>query len=113
VINPTTNDEIKAANAEFLRKVWTDETFGARLDSDPRSVLAEIGGKFPDDIEIKVVRDTDAVKYLHIPAAPWEGEISDAELLGAQGGTAFICLSAVVVTYFTIVSAVGGTGTFD
>ena len=45
------------------------------LQSDPNAVFAEMGGRIPDDVEIRVVRDTDTVKHLHIPAAPSEGEI--------------------------------------
>ncbi len=102
---PITKEEIQTANAAFLKKVWTDEAFGARFESDPRAVFTEMGQEVPDDIEIKVVRDTDTVKYLHIPAAPAEGEVSDADLLGAQGGTTPFCVvsivSATVVTYYT------------
>jgi hypothetical protein len=86
-------EEMQTAKAEFLNKVWTDETFRSRLENDPRSVFAEMGGEFPDDIEIRVVSDTDTVKYLHIPAPAPEGEVSDADLLGAQGGTGMICFS--------------------
>ena len=45
-----------------------------------------MGGQIPDDLEIRVVRDTENVKHLYIPAAPSEGEIADADLLAAHGG---------------------------
>ena len=67
--------------------MWTDEAFRARLESDPKAVLKEMGGQIPDDVQIKVVRDSDRVKYLHIPSPPPEGEISDADLEKAKGGT--------------------------
>ena len=70
---------------EFLNKVWTDEAFRARLESDPKAVLKEMGGQVPDNVQIKVVRDSDRVKYLHIPSPPPEGEISDADLGRVDG----------------------------
>ena len=76
-----TFDVLKAVRTEFLNRVWTDEAFRVRLEEDPRAVLRELGGHFPDDVEIRVVHDTTTIKYLHIPAPPDEGEVSDAELL--------------------------------
>ena len=81
---------VQAAQADFLHKVWTDDAFAARLQSDPKAVFAEMGGQIPDDVEIRVVRDTDTVKHLYIPAAPSEGEISDGDLVGAQGGLSLL-----------------------
>ena len=86
MIKSPTLDGNKAAHVEFLRKVWTDEAFGARLDSDPRAALAEIGGSLPDDVEIKVLRDTDTVKHLRIPTAVPEAELSNEELAHACRG---------------------------
>ena len=54
-------EEALKAQVEFLNKVWTDEAFRARLESDPKAVLKEMGGQVPDDVQIKVVRDTDRV----------------------------------------------------
>jgi hypothetical protein len=97
-----TQEEALRAQVEFLNKVWTDEAFRARLESDPKAVLKEMGGRVPDDVQIKVVRDTDRVKYLHIPSPPPEGEISDADLEKAQGGTTGLC----VLTITVVVSAI-------
>ena len=99
---PTQEQALKA-HVEFLNKVWTDAAFRARLESDPKAVLKEMGGQVPDDIQIKVVHDSDRVKYLHIPSPPPEGEVSDADLEKAQGGkTTPVCISFAV----TVVSAV-------
>ena len=94
-------EEALKAQVEFLNKVWTDAAFRARLESNPKAVLKEMGGQVPDDLEIKVVRDTDRVKYLHIPSPPPEGEISDADLEQAQGGTTPACIS--VATLVTLI----------
>ena len=90
--------EALKAQVDFLNKVWTDEAFRARLDRDPKAALKELGGQVPDDIEIRVVHDTDTVKHLHIPAAPSEGEISDEDLMNAQGGSTWWCASGFVVS---------------
>jgi hypothetical protein len=99
----TTQEQALKAQVEFLNKVWTDEAFRARLESDPKAVLKEMGGQVPDDLEIKVVRDTDRVKYLHIPSPPSEGEISDADLEKAQGGTTPLCVA--VTTLVTMITS--------
>ena len=93
----TTQEQALKAQVEFLNKVWTDAAFRARLESNPKAVLKEMGGQVPDDLEIKVVRDTDRVKYLHIPSPPPEGEISDADLEQAQGGTTPACISVATL----------------
>lgn len=100
--------------AAFLEKVWNDDAFAQALEDDPKAVLAELGGTAPENVEIRVVRDTDKVKYLHIPAAPPEGEVSDAELLDAQGGTTLACVSisvtvATAATAMTVFTVATGT----
>ena len=94
--NHMTPEAAQRAKAELFNKVWTDEVFASRFESDPKSVVAEMGGQIADNLELKVVRDTEKVTHLHIPAAPAEGEIADSDLLSAQGGTAWFCASAVV-----------------
>ena len=101
-INPR---EASDARVELLNKVWTDDAFADRLQSEPKAVFAEMGGQIPDDVEIRVVRDTENVKHVYIPAAPSEGEIADTDLLGAQGGTSFVCFSAITTVTVTMVSA--------
>ena len=96
--------DVQAAQADFLHKVWTDDAFAARLEGDPKAVFAEMGSQIDDDFEIRVVRDTDTVKHLHIPAAPSEGEISDDDLIGAQGGLVTLAAWTVVAA----ISAIAG-----
>jgi hypothetical protein len=38
----TTQEQALKAQVEFLNKVWTDEAFRARLESDPKAVLKEM-----------------------------------------------------------------------
>ena len=80
------NEHMLGRNEDFLNKVWSDPAYRAKLEDDPKAALAEMGGEIPDGLEIKVVSDTDRVKYLHIPSAPPEGEIFDEDLMGAVHG---------------------------
>jgi hypothetical protein len=85
-----------ATKADFLNRVWTDASFAERLNTDPKSAFAELGGQIPDNLDVRVVQDTAKVMYLHIPSPPPEGEVSDEDLLNAQGGTTWFCAGLVV-----------------
>ncbi|MEX0350270.1 MAG: NHLP leader peptide family RiPP precursor [Paracoccaceae bacterium] len=100
----------EAQKAAFLEKVWNDEAFAKALEADPQSVLAEYGGDVPADVNIRVVRDTEKVKYLHIPAVPAQAEVSDADLMHAQGGTTPLC--SVIAGTIVTVAAVSVSATF-
>ncbi|WP_372571987.1 NHLP leader peptide family RiPP precursor [Ruegeria jejuensis] len=92
---------------EILNKAWTDEAFMAQLESDPRAALAAAGHNIPEDVEIKVVRDTGDTRFLHVPAAPEQGEISDSDLLNAQGGSTFVCVATAGIVISALGSAAG------
>ncbi|MDP5218358.1 hypothetical protein Q5Y75_14090 [Ruegeria sp. 2205SS24-7] len=100
-------DKLKA----LYERAWSDEEFAARLNSDAKSAVAEYLGDLPEDLSLKVVRDSDRVKYLHIPAAPTDGEISEMDLLQVQGGTTPACVSASVV--FSVVTVAGSITTLS
>lgn len=90
----------EAQKMALYSKVWSDDDFRAALEQDPKAALAQIGYQVPDNLEVRVVVDTENTKYFHIPEAPAEGEISDGELMHANGGTTPVCavISAGVVT---------------
>ncbi len=93
-------DSLDQANGNALAalydRVWTDDAFAALLDRDPKAAVEHIYGALPEDIEVRVVRDTADTKYLHIPAAPVDPELSDADLIGAQGGSTWVCVGTLV-----------------
>ncbi|MDP5218357.1 hypothetical protein Q5Y75_14085 [Ruegeria sp. 2205SS24-7] len=90
----------------LCERAWNDDEFAARLNSDPNSAVREYLVDLPEDISLKVVRDSDRVKYFHIPAAPTEGEVSDMDLLHVQGGTTPVCVGAsVVITAVTVTAS--------
>ncbi|MDP5218257.1 NHLP leader peptide family RiPP precursor [Ruegeria sp. 2205SS24-7] len=83
--------------SDLLNRVWTDKAYRARLHDNPHAALAEVGVQVPNSIQIKLVMDCDRVRYLHIPTPPQQGEISDRDLLDAQGGTTPICAASVTI----------------
>jgi hypothetical protein len=51
------------------------------------AVLAERGIDVPDNIDVKVVENTDNTVHITLPQAPGgDGELSDEELSNAAGG---------------------------
>ncbi|WP_372573260.1 hypothetical protein [Ruegeria jejuensis] len=86
------------------------QAFLALLEDDPKAALVDYIGAVPEGVEIKVVRDTDRVKYLQIPAAPVQDEITDLDLLEAQGGSTPVCISmASLVISATVTISVGAS----
>ncbi|MEX0351098.1 MAG: nitrile hydratase subunit alpha [Paracoccaceae bacterium] len=96
----------------FANNVRTDQDFRARLIEDPKTALSEFGLAVPDGIEVKPIVDTDNEKYLHVPMPPAEGEISELDMMEAQGGTTPGCIATVTVV--SIISlTVSGAVSFD
>ncbi|MEX0349304.1 MAG: hypothetical protein AB3N15_07735 [Paracoccaceae bacterium] len=87
----------KPGKSELLTKVWAGEAYGARLEETPHAALAEIGVQVSGDLQIKVVMDSERLRYFRIPTPPQQGEISDGDLLDAQGGTTPICAASVTI----------------
>jgi Nitrile hydratase, alpha chain len=77
----------EAALGKVIASAWSDDDYKARLVADPKSVLSEAGVALDDGAEIKVVEETAEVRYLVIPAAPAEGELSEDALDQVSGGT--------------------------
>ncbi|WP_372570454.1 hypothetical protein [Ruegeria jejuensis] len=90
----------------FYERALTDQAYARRLETDTRAALEEMVGPLPEGVEYRLVSDTEKVAYLHIPQQPSEGEVSDADLHAAQGGSTLFCLSVGV-------TIAGITGAFD
>jgi hypothetical protein len=71
-----------------IAKAWSDPDFKARLKTEPRAVLIEMGVEPPVGVQIEVVENTVKKAYLTLPAAPSPEILSDAELeaLVSPGG---------------------------
>jgi len=55
---------------EIIAKAWSDPSFKERLKSDPRGACVEMGLEYPEEVELKVVEDTEREVFIHLPPAP-------------------------------------------
>lgn len=78
--------ELARQNAQFMAKVWSDPAFKQRFMQDPAAVLREQGVDVPEDVEFRVVENTDKVVYLIVPPPPSD-DISDEQLDAVAGGS--------------------------
>lgn len=69
---------------EIVLRAWEDPVFKRRLMTQPKVVLREYGIEVPDQLDIRVVENTDDVFYLNLPAKPSE-ELSEDELDALTG----------------------------
>ena len=58
------------AFAELFAACWKDEALKARFMADPKAVLAERGIDMPDNIDVKVVENSDNTVHITMPMAP-------------------------------------------
>ena len=75
------------AFAELFAACWKDDALKARFMADPKAVLAERGIDMPDNIDVKVVENSDNTVHITMPMAPdGHEELSMEELSQAAGG---------------------------
>ena len=71
-----------------------DEEFRQRLLADPKGIIEQdLGGRFPESIEVRVVEESAQTIYLVLPSASptgQGGELSDQELDAVAGGDEII-----------------------
>ena len=79
--------EQKNMLATLFAACWKDEALKARFMADPKGVLEEYDLAVPDNIEVKVVENSDDCVHITLPAAI-EGrtELTDSDLANAAGG---------------------------
>ena len=77
--------------AELFAACWKDEALKARFMADPKAVLAERGIDMPDNIDVKVVENSDNTVHITMPKAPDGHEaLSMEELSKAAGGDTLV-----------------------
>ena len=74
---------------KIITRCWEDEEFKKRLMADPAKILDAEGVSVPDGVSIRVVEDTDQVRTLIIPPAPFH--LDDDQLKGITGGRSELC----------------------
>jgi hypothetical protein len=71
---------------QIVAKAWQDGAFKKRLLADAAAVLREHGVDVSPGVQIRVVEDTDQVRYLTLPQQPSDKELSEEELAKVAGG---------------------------
>jgi hypothetical protein len=73
--------------AKVIAKVWSDESFKARLIAEPKKTLEAEGFQFSDQVkQVNVVFNTDESITLVIPQKSSATEISEEDLMNLSGG---------------------------
>jgi hypothetical protein len=70
---------------QIVARAWQDEGFKRRLLAEPVAVLKDHGIAAPAGVQVKVVENTDQVRYFTLPVKP-RGELADKDLELAAGG---------------------------
>ncbi|MEP7308773.1 MAG: NHLP leader peptide family RiPP precursor [Acidobacteriota bacterium] len=65
---------------QVVAKAWSDPAYKARLLEDSTAVLKEEGIDYGPGVQVKVVENTDTLRYLTLPPAPKESELSEEQL---------------------------------
>lgn len=102
---------------ELTRRVWTDEQFAARLESDPAAALQTMGVEVPAGVKVKVVVQRRDRVYFTIPPARAPGApapqapLNQMDLWSSQG--LFIWLVPVAAKFKLLAlrnaARIGGT----
>jgi hypothetical protein len=73
---------------DLITRAWSDETFKALLLSDPaKAVEQAFGLALPASLTIKVLEETETVRYVVIPYRPQPcADLTDADLAAIAGG---------------------------
>lgn len=81
----TSGDLPQKDYARIIARAWADEAFKARLLQDPVSVLKEHGVDVSDDVEVRVLENTDQVIHFVLPART-QDELNEEQLEKVAGG---------------------------
>lgn len=96
---------------KVLTTAWSSEDFAARLEADPKPLLAEAGLRVPADARVQIVREVGGepslesqialweqgmsshVYELHVPDVPQldTQELSESDLMAVSGGDTYYC----------------------
>jgi len=83
------NKELKKWS-KVVAEAWADDAFKRRLMKNPASALKKFGIDVPQGLELRVVENTDKVRYITLPPKP-QGDVTS--LSGAAGFAAASCTS--------------------
>jgi hypothetical protein len=69
------SDRDATIEAMITARAWRDREYLDELVRNPREVLADEGMQFPADVELRVVVNTDTVRYVHFTDGTTKSEI--------------------------------------
>jgi hypothetical protein len=64
----------------IVLKALSDETFRQQLLSDPATSLRAQGVPIPQGVEVRILEDTENVRYLVLPVKPPSEELMEEQL---------------------------------
>ena len=74
----------------FVDRFRAAADFRARVEADPQSAIAALGGEIPPHIDdVRIVEDAEDTRHFVSPPGP-NGRLSDDELSGISGGTVLV-----------------------
>ena len=117
-MNPNeSTPEDRAAAAGILRfgaRLAADPQLRRRIEADPRAALAEMGAPVPDNVEFRVVSNTDDTMWFAFPPDP-NADLSDSMLEPVSGGRAStastVGSNSTASSFPSCVSSVGSAST--
>jgi hypothetical protein len=71
---------------QVIARAWSDPAYKARLLTDATSVLKEEGIDYGSGIEVRILENSDSVRYITLPQPPSEVELSEEQLGRVAGG---------------------------
>ena len=90
-------EEIASLYGALVRKALSDPQFKARLLASPDEVLKEEGWQLAEGMEIRVVENSENIRYLTLPAGP---NLSEEELDGvAAAGSGVVSYVGQMISY--------------
>jgi Nitrile hydratase, alpha chain len=88
-----TNDELESKRIEIISKAWTDDSFKAKLLSDPVATLKAEGVDLPAGLQVRIVENTENVFHFVLPFMP--KELTNEDLDKAAGGVSLLRYSSI------------------
>lgn len=93
---------------QLIAKAWHDSSFKQSLLADPKATVErEFGAGLPAGVSLKVLAEDSANRYLVLPPALNDLELSDEQLEQVAGGETFFIATALVLGLVT--ATVGGS----
>ena len=89
-------EEIASLYGALVRKALSDAEFEKRLLADPGQVLKEEGWEIEEGMEIRVVQNTEKIRYLTLPAGP---NLSDEELENVAAAGSRVSYVSQLISY--------------